>query len=311
MFRRTEPECGASYRAKIGREVAIMCASALEEEAKDTGFQEQVRPQGTNSKLYPTEEFERVVPFSDVISLALPSEVEPGYLTAGLAAAFTTSIDNPVFKLPTPQDERAGAVPAGFAMYAPYYVGTGLTPEEIANDVARQAAIYLKGLDAAHGYDGYVGRMMSVLRSGHVAHRGLQAIEDRNILFDVHDFMAAITNRLHHIAPTVLVAGHPYSAAEIYRTDTHDLVDPYAKSVVYEVGGGNCYERFVLPKFIRSNEGQLVALGWDFFDSNALKRGAEFAALAAEKLGDPLVRSSLSEHYVPPYIRVRDILSAG
>src|SRR6476620_2228376 len=95
------------------------------------------------TELYPGREFERAVPFSDFVIWVPPSNIDPDYLTSDLAAAFTTNIDNPVFKLPTRQDERNGALPSAFAMYAPYYVGTGLTPEQIAKDVATRAALYL------------------------------------------------------------------------------------------------------------------------------------------------------------------------
>src|SRR4051812_3610303 len=174
---------------------------------------------------YPPIAFEHIVPFSDYVREAPPAIVGPEYLTPGLAAAFTSSIDNPVFKLPTIEDAKSGALPAAFAMYTPYYIGTGFTPEQIANDVAQQGAMYLAALEAEHGYDGYVGKMMSVLRRGRIAHSGLQAIEDRNILFDAHDFMASITNRLHHIAPMTIVGGKPYSAAIAYRSTTHEKVD--------------------------------------------------------------------------------------
>src|SRR5215212_5712585 len=187
---------------------------------------------------YPSKDFELVVPFSDFVSRVPPSNIGADYLTSDLAAAFTTQIDNPVFKLPTRQDERNGAVPAAFAMYAPYYVGTGFTPEQIAKDVATQAALYLKRLDAEHQHDGYVARVLAVLRRGRIAHRGLQAIEDCNILFDVHDFMAIITNRLHHLTPLTLVGGKLYSAAEAYRAGTHDIVDPYVNTVLYQGAPG-------------------------------------------------------------------------
>jgi hypothetical protein len=255
---------------------------------------------------YPGKEVEKPIPFSDFVVEAPPSVIRVDHLTAGLAASFTTNIDNPVFKLPTKQDERSGALPAGFAMYAPYYLGTNMTPEEIATDIAKQAAAYLKYLDARHGYDGYVGRMMSVLRRGRIAHGGLQGIEDENILFDVHDWMSIITNRLRHIAPVMVVGNKPTSEAEEYREDTHEKVDPYVNTVVYEPARDGFSERFVLPEFIRSDPNEVVALGWDFFKSWELKRGAEFAALAAEKVGDPLVRASLIEHYRPEYIRRRD-----
>ncbi len=271
--------------------------------------QSNTRPR--SDQAYPEKEFERPVPFSDLVVEIPPSEIETGSLASGLAAAFTTSIDNPVFKLPTRQDERNGALPAAFAMYAPYYLGTGMTPEQIANDVAAQAATYLKRLDAEHGYDGYVGRMLSVLRNGRIAHNGLQAVEDLNILFDVHDFMASITRRLHHIAPSIVVAGKPCSVAEAYRAGTHEKVDPYVNSVVFEATPNGFKERFELPQFIRSDPSQLVALGWDYFHSKALRRGAEFAALAAEKVGEPLVRSALSEHYMPPDVRRREYLLAS
>ncbi|MEO8285245.1 MAG: hypothetical protein ABI670_02275 [Chloroflexota bacterium] len=263
------------------------------------------------SSAYPSIEFQRVIPFSDYVSLNPPSSIGPSYLTADLAAAFTTTIDNPVFKLPTIQQERDGAIPAAFAMYAPYYVGTGLTPEQIANDVAGQAAAFLKSLDAAHGYDGYVGRMLSVLRGGHVTHHGLQAIEDRNILYDVNDFLAAITNRLHHIARLSVTGDAPHSEAELYRAGTHERVDPYASTVVYALTPKGYDRTFKLPQFIRSDPTQLVALGWDFFDTKALRRGAEFAALAAGKLGDPLVRSVLAEQYLPAHMRSREYLQAS
>jgi hypothetical protein len=259
----------------------------------------------------PSKVFERVVPFSDFLGELPPSEIKLDHLTAGLAATFTTTIDNPVFRLPTIEEERDGALSAAFAMYAPYYVGTGFTPEQIANDVSSQAAAYLQFLDSQHGHDGYVGRMLSVLRGGRVTHRGLQAIEDRNILFDVHDFLATITNRLHHVAPLVLVGGKLYSAAEAYRAGTHEKVDPYAATVLYQATPEGFYERFELPEFIRSDPAQLVALGWDFFDTRALRRGAEFAALAAEKLGNPIVRSALSEHYIPAHRRISEYLSAA
>lgn len=272
---------------------------------------EESEPRQHGSEQYAHREFQRAIPFGDFIRRYPPSEIESGYVTSGLAAALTTNIDNPVFKLPTTQDERNGAIPAAFAMYAPYYIGTGLTPEQIANDVAVQAAAYLKALDAEHGYDGYVGRMLSVLRRGRIAHGGLQRIEDRNCLFDVHDFMATITNRLHHIAPLVIVRGRPYSAAEQYREDTHEKVDPYSSTVVYEVTPGGYNERFELPEFVRSDPSELIALGWDFFDSRALRRGAEFAALAAEKIGNPLVRGSLTAHYIPAYTRRGEYLRAA
>src|SRR4051794_32469998 len=197
----------------------------------DVASHGQISPQQA-AEQYPSREFEIVVPFSDFVSRVPPSNIGTDYLTSDLAADFTTQIDNPVFKLPTKQDERNGAVPAAFAMYAPYYVGTGFTPEQIAKDVATQAAMYLERLDAEHQHDGYVARVLSVLRRGRIAHRGLQAIEDRNILFDVHDFMAIITNRLHHIAPLTLVGGKLYSPAEAYRAGTHEKVDPYVNTVV-------------------------------------------------------------------------------
>lgn len=260
---------------------------------------------------YPSRVFERTVPFSDVVSQFPAVEIPSDHLTAGLAAAFTTTVDNPIFKLPTPTDESNGAIPASFAMYAPYYVGTGFTPEQIANDVAGQAAAYLKSLDALHGHDGYVGRMLSVLRAGHIAHQGLQAIEDRNILYDIHDFLGVITNKLHHIAPVVVAGGQICSAARAYRADTHEQVDPYAKTVIYHPAPDGYHETFQLPEFIRSDPAQLVALGWDFFGTAALHRGAEFAALAAQKLGNPVVRSILSDYYVPPSRRNREYLLAS
>jgi hypothetical protein len=127
-----------------------------------------VPEQGTSAtkvEPYPVKVFERIVPFSDFVSLYPRVRIPSDHLSAGLAASFTTAIDNPVFRLPTPGDERSGAIPAAFAMYAPYYIGTGFTPDQIANDVAGQASAYLKSLDARHGYDGYVGRMLSVLRN--------------------------------------------------------------------------------------------------------------------------------------------------
>jgi hypothetical protein len=256
-------------------------------------------------------EFRRVLPFGRFARQVPPSGIGSDYLTAGLAAAFTARIDNPIFKLPTEEDERSGAIPAAFATYAPYYVGTGLSPEQIANDVAMQAALFLKTLDAQHGHDGYVGRMLSVLRSGRVAQHGLQAIEDRNILLDIHDFMFTIINRLRHVALLNASEAHPYSAANAYRAATHDKVDPYAKTVVYQPTPDGYSERFALPDFTRSDPAGLVALGWDFFDSKSLRTGAEFAALAAEKVGDPLIRYALSEHYIPPYMRTRDYLLAA
>lgn len=259
---------------------------------------------------YPAKEFEGVVPFSDFVVSTPPAMIPGDHLTAGLAADFSTHIDNPVFKLPTADDERSGALPAAFAMYAPYYVGTGYTPEQIANDVAEQAASFLKRLDVQHGYDGYTGRMLSVLRRGQIAHRGLQAIEDRNIMFDVHDFLATITNRLHHIAPSISAMGNTDASAESYRTATHEVVDPYARSVVYWFEPEGYKERFVLPQFVRSDPADLVAMGWDFFDTAELRRGAEFAALAADKLGNPLVRSAVSALYIPPHARSRNYLSA-
>lgn len=260
---------------------------------------------------YPSREFEHPIPFSEFVSRFLPSTIRADYLTSGLAAEFTYKVDNPVFKLPTKLDERNGAVPAAFAMYAPYYIGSGLTPEQIANDVAEQAAVYLKQLDAEHGYDGYVGRVLSVLRSGRVTSRGLQGIEDRNILFDVHDFMALITNRLRHIGRLTVVGGKLWSVAEEYRADTHEIVDPYVNTVEYEMALQGLTERFELPEFIRSNPDKLVSLGWDFFKSDKLRRAAEFAALAAEKIGEPLVRGSLSELYVPADTRRNQYLLAA
>jgi hypothetical protein len=252
---------------------------------------------------YHGKTIEQIVPFSDFVLQSPPDELQHEHLTAGLAADFTTHIDNPFFKLPTGQDERYGAVPAAFTMYAPYYIGTGFTPELIATDVAERAAAYLKYLDAEHGYDGYVGRMLSVLRTGHVTKRGLQGIEDQNILYDVNDFMASITNRLRHIAPVTIVAGKPYSAAEVYRTDTHREVDPYVGTVVYGASGDRLSQRFVLPQFIRSDPAQVIALGWDFFKSFTLRRAAEFATLAAEKVANPIVRATLDANYIPPDVR--------
>jgi hypothetical protein len=60
----------------------------------------------------------------------------------------------------------------------------------------------------------------------------------------------------------------------------------------------------VLPQFIRSDPAKLVPLGWDFFSSWELRRAAEFAALAAERVGNPLVRESLQEHYIPLHARM-------
>lgn len=256
-------------------------------------------------------QIERQVPFSDLIVEAVPSSLSVEHLRAGLAATFSATMDNPFFKLPTTQDERDGAVPAAFAMYGPYYVGTDLTPEQIAVDLATRAALYLHYLDDLHDHDGYVGRLMSVLRSGRVAHRGLQAIEDRNILFDVDDFLAGITHRLRRIAPVVLVGGKPYSAAEVYRNETHELVDPYVRTVDYDVEGDALQERFVLPRSVRSDPNKTVALGWDFFTAKELRRAAEFAALAADRVGNPLVRDSLREQYIPAHARMREYLVAS
>ncbi len=265
----------------------------------------------SQERLYPGKDMERTVPFIELVGQDPPSELHPEHIAAGLAAIFTTSIDNPFFRLPSNQDERNGAVPAAFAMYSPYYVGTGFTPEQIALDVASQAAAYLQRLDAQHGYDGYVGRMLSVLRLGHVSRHGLQAIEDRNILYDVHDFLALITNRLHHIVPLVLVGNEPYSPAIAYRTETHSKVDPYVETVAYQASQGKLNEQFKLPEFVRSNPNELVALGWDFFKSRSLQRGAEFAALAAEKVGDPVIRESLEEHYIPAHLRAREYMAGA
>jgi hypothetical protein len=54
---------------------------------------------------------------------------------------------------------------------------------------------------------------------------------------------------------------------------------------------------------------ELVALGWDFFRSRSLQRGAEFAALTAEKVGDPEIRESLEEHYIPAHLRAREYMA--
>ena len=258
----------------------------------------------------PGMQIERQVPFSDLI-VEVDPDLSDEHLKAGLAATFSTTVDNPFFKLPSAQDERAGAVPAAFAMYGPYYVGTGMTPEQIAVDVATRAALYLRYLDELHDHDGYVGRLMSVLRSGHVTHSGLQAIEDRNILFDVDDFLAGITHRLRRIAPVIIVNGKVHSPAEVYRDQTHELVDPYIRTVDYDVKGDNLQERFSLPRFLRSDPGKTVALGWDFFTSKELRRAAEFAALAAERVGNPLVRDALDEQYIPAHARMLEYVTAS
>ena len=80
----------------------------------------------------------------------------------------------------------------------------------------------------------------------------------------------------------------------------------YVGSVIWsdEVGQDG---QLIVP----ADPSQLVALGWDYFDTKALRRGAEFAALAAEKIGEPLVRGSLSEHYIPSYDRKREYLLAA
>ena len=100
--------------------------------------------------------------------------------------------------------------------------------------------------------------------------------------------MFTITNRLRHVALLNTGRTQPYSAAKAYRAGTHDVVDPYADTVVYQATPDGYSERFVLPDFTRSDPARLVALGWDFFDTKSLRIGAEFAALAAEKVGDPL-----------------------
>jgi hypothetical protein len=256
----------------------------------------------------PGKEISRPVPFSDLIISSPPALVRVDHLTSGLACAFTTTIDNPFFRLPSAQDERNGALPAAFAVYGPYYVGMGMTPEEIAVDVAEQAAGYLDWLDADHGYDGYVGRVLSILRREDVAEHGLQAIEDRNALMDVHDFLAIFTQRLHHLGKLILMHGEPASPAHAYRTETHEKVDPYVHTVLYQEDHAGLTEQFKLPEFIRSEPADVAALGWDFFKSWRLRRGAEFAALAAQKVGNPIVRDALSEHYVPPYTRRTEYL---
>jgi hypothetical protein len=261
---------------------------------------------GSDQPHYPGKRIERPVPFSELVTQESPADISVEFLEAGLASTFSTTIDNPFFKLPSAQDEQSGAVPAAFAMYGPYYIGTDLTPEQIALDVATRAACYLRYLENQHNHDGYVGRLMAVLRTGHVARRGPQSVVDRNILFDVDDFLAGITHRLRHIAPVAYVNGKPFSGAELYRDETHDLVDPYVRtmSVGYEDHDQTLHERFVLPQFIRSDPARLVALGWDLFSSREMRRAAEFAALAAERVGNPLVRETLQEHYIPPHSRL-------
>jgi hypothetical protein len=275
------------------------------------------RPSGPDPGVEPAArrrsavQIERQVPFSDMIVDAVPSSLPVEHLEAGLAAAYSTTVDNPFFKLPTAQDERGGAVPAAFAMYGPYYVGTDFTPEQIAIDVATRAALYLRYLDDQHDHDGYVGRLMSVLRSGRLAHSGPQAVEDRNILFDVDDFLAGITHRLRHIAPVVFVGGKPHSAAHVYRDETHALVDPYVRTVDYDAEGDTLQERFALPHVVRSDPGKTVALGWDFFTAREMRRAAEFAALAAERVGNPLVRDALDEQYIPAHARMLEYVTAS
>jgi hypothetical protein len=261
---------------------------------------------GLDQPQYPGKRIERATPFSDLVAQAPPADISLEHWEAGLASTFSTTIDNPFFKLPSARDEENGAVSAAFTMYGPYYIGTNLTPEQIAVDVATRAACYLRYLDSQHNHDGYVGRLMSVLRKGHLAHRGPQSIEDRHILFDVDDFMATITHQLRHIAPVGYVNGKPSSPAEVYRDETHDLVDPYVRtvSIGYADHDKTLQELFVLPQFIRSDPARLVALGWDFFTSREMRRAAEFAALAAERVGNPLVRESLQEHYVAPHSRM-------
>jgi hypothetical protein len=261
---------------------------------------------GPDQLQYPGKRIERAVPFSDLVTQGPPTDISREHLEAGLASTFSTTIDNPFFKLPSAQDEQSGAVPAAFAMYGPYYIGTNLTPEQIAVDVATRAACYLRYLDCQHSHDGYVGRLMSVLRTGHLAQRGPQSIEDRHILVDVDGFLAGITHQLRHIAPVAYVNGRPSSPAEVYRDESHDLVDPYVHTVSIGYGDHDktLRERFVLPQFIRSDPAKLVTLGWDFFSSWELRRAAEFAALAAERVGNPLVRESLQEHYIPLHARM-------
>src|SRR5689334_7826599 len=80
---------------------------------------------------YPGKRIERPVPFSDLVAQEPPADISLEHLEAGLAATFSTTIDNPFFKLPSAQDVESGAVPAAFAMYGPYYIGTNFTPEQI------------------------------------------------------------------------------------------------------------------------------------------------------------------------------------
>lgn len=260
---------------------------------------------GLDTSHYPGKQIERAVPFNDLVTQEPLAAISREHWAAGLASMFSTTIDNPFFTLPSAQDEQSGAVPAAFAMYAPYYIGTNRTPEQIAVDVATRAACYLRYLDSQHNHDGYVGRVMSVLRTGQVARRGPQGIEDRNILFDVDDFLAGITNQLRHIAPIEYVNGKPFAPAVVYRDETHELVDPYIRTVSFGYGAHNktLQERFVLPQFIRADPAKLISLGWDFFSSRELRRAAEFAALAAERVGNPLVREVLQAHYLPPHSR--------
>lgn len=244
------------------------------------GLQQEIRERTANSII-----IEQPVPFLRYYDHSERIDLPLSLVKARLAAEFSANIDNPYFKPPDTSDIKNGSVPKMFLMFGPYYLATGMTPLEVANDITEKSKEFLERLDAETGNDGIVGRLMDILRFEHTASRGYQAREDYNLLAKVDHFMGEMT---------YLRTGPDYDEAANYQTNTRSLVDKLVKT--YKINSsrdGNARESFSLIEFFRSNPGQTITLGMDHFRSFAERRAVEFASLAAEKVGHPFVRSAV------------------
>jgi hypothetical protein len=228
--------------------------------------------------------FERAVPFAPLARLWVPDD----FKRTELAWKLTTSEDNPVLWIPPAGDVAAGALrPSGFE---PYFLGTGLTPRQIVEQIAEIGAQQLDYLAWRHSDDPYYeGRLLSVLAQGQISEHEPQRGQDRQMLIELDAILGALARGLGYRAQI-----NP--EARRYREDTHRLTDPFVRSLAYAADAPEqVVERYELPAVSRTAE--VIAAELHDLPTFRARRGWQFMVLLGDRLGNGPVRAGLLDQW--------------
>jgi hypothetical protein len=228
--------------------------------------------------------FESTIPFAPVARLVVPEE----FKAKELAWKLSVQGDNPVLLIPRRADLDDGALPpTGFE---PYFVGSPLTPQQILISIAEIGAKQLDLLAWQHREDeSYVARLLSILRTGHIARSGPQRTRDLQSLAQLDALLGSLTRRLGYQAESD-------EDARRYRQDTHRLTDPFIPTLTYiKPESGAIVESYTLPTVSRAQG--IIAPEWRDLPTYRLRRGWRFMALLGDRLGNAPVRAGLQDRW--------------